>query len=1325
MEQIYKFIIDKINEGTMSREVAVPLLKQLKKEEERGRANRPGDNRDIAVVGLSLRLPNAGSTDEFWCNLTAGADCIRGLPPSRQADVNRFLRFLDKREEDIAYNANAYLDQVDKFDNSFFRMSPKEAALTDPNHRMFLETAWEAIEHAGYGGGKLAGSRTGVYLGLSNNIRDLYARFIYDGEPQSFAFSLVGNLAAVATGRLSYLLDLRGPSLVVDTSCSSSLVSITLACQALREGQCDQAVVGGIKLNLVPVRSEHIKIGIESTDARTKAFDDDSDGSGIGEGVGVVVLKPLKKALRDNDQIHAVIKGYAVTQDGKSISIAAPNPDAQTETILRAWEDANVDPETISYIETHGSGTRIGDPLEVQGIENAFRKHTEKKQFCGIGSVKTNIGHTSEAAGVVGLIKAILSLKARKLPASLHFHRPNRSISFCESPVYVNTRLRDWTTPEGTPRRCGVSAFGISGTNCHVVLEEAPEASAAPALAGGERTQALVISGKSEGVLLELVLRYRDFLRDEQGTSFPSICYTANTGRGHYHYRLALLADDRNELLRKLELLTAVSEWGAAGAGIHYGYHKPVDGTKQMRDEGELTEKEKRLLGEGSEELLSQYRETGSQEALNGLCEMYVRGFDLDWERLYPDSKPGKVAVPTYPFARNRCWLQLPEGGVCEEHEEEASAPLYYGITWQPEPLLEEISRSRTGTILVLFDKDGLGERLAAHYESAGREVVRASYGDDFRQDGPGTFTVSGSEEDFIALLSAFDSNRLTQIIHAFAYGRSSEAGDDAGLRESQERGVYSLYHLTRALFVSGKDQDIALTLLSDSVYEVTSTETRLQPEAASLHGLGKSLPLEYPQLSCRCIDIEGDPPVELLAREIDAEDRTYAVAYRDGVRYVEELRELEIGAIEATPVAIRQGGAYLITGGLGGIGLEIAKFFASFHPVKLGLVSRTPMPSRERWEALLDDTSTDAKTAHRIRMIMEIESGGSEVVCYSADVSLPEETERVVRDFRDRYGGIHGIVHGAGMPGIGFLVRKTREAFDGVLRTKVWGARNLDAATASDNLDFFVLFSSGLALSSEAGQGDYSAANLYLDAFAIERSRRAGKTLSINWSSWKEAGMSVEYGFNVDAITMALPTAHATAGMLEALNRRMSRVLIGRFTYSPRFAATMLNKFPFRFSAEMTTRLEAALKQAANQQTARPTAKISGGGTVELKGKEGREFTEIERKIAGMYNEVLGFDEIDVYDSFFDLGGDSILLNRLYALLEDTYPGKVKLIHLFSHTSVAALSKYIAGKDSKTTKGEKDDDKERELDQYASMFKEIEQGTLNIDDAIKSFSNL
>ncbi|MGD1932330.1 MAG: type I polyketide synthase, partial [Leptolyngbyaceae cyanobacterium] len=426
---------------------------------------------EIAIIGMAGRFPGAASVDEFWHLLREGREAIAPL----DAETLRQQGVDDTLLKDPQYvKAGGVLADVDQFDAAFFGYSPREAELLDPQQRLFLECAWEALETAGYDT-EFDDVSVGVYggTGMNGYLFNLYANAHIRESASPYELFLASDKDFLTT-RVSYKLNLQGPSLDIQTACSSSLVAVHTACQSLLSGECDIALAGGVAVS----KQQGYRYqdgGIYSPDGHCRAFDAQAQGAVGGNGVGIVVLKRLEDALKDGDTIDAVIKGSAVNNDGAlKVSYTAPRIDSQAAVIRSAQLMAEVAPDSITYIEAHGTGTALGDPIEIAALTQAFRQETAQPGFCAIGSVKTNIGHLDAAAGIASLIKTVLALKHQQIPASLHFQQPNSQIDFERSPFYVNTTLTDW--PHGhQPRRAGVSSFGIGGTNVHVVLEEGPE----------------------------------------------------------------------------------------------------------------------------------------------------------------------------------------------------------------------------------------------------------------------------------------------------------------------------------------------------------------------------------------------------------------------------------------------------------------------------------------------------------------------------------------------------------------------------------------------------------------------------------------------------------------------------------------------------------------------------------------------------------------------------------------------------------------------------------------------------------------------------------
>lgn len=646
--------------------------------------NDISQNNEYAIIGMSCKFSEADNVSEYWDNLKNGHDCVREFPHNRVENNKDFLKFWDGSQPNDEYYIGGFLSEVDKFDYEFFKLSPLEASIMSVEQRLFLMTVWEAIEDAGYGGEKIKNTSTGIFLGHSTDFGISYKEFIRVLCPELMSVAISNNLNSIIASRISYLLNLKGPSMLIDTACSSSLVAVHMACRSIQNGDCDIAVAGSVKVDLLPLKSikkREDEIGISSFDGKACTFDESSEGTGSGEGVAAILIKSLKKAQIDGDHIYAVIKGSAVNQDGNSLNLTAPNPIAQEKVIEKAWQNANINPETISYIEAHGTGTVLGDPIEVQGLSEAFRSCTEKKQFCGIGSVKTNLGHLDNAAGMAGLIKIILALVNKQIPPTLHFKYPNSKINFQDTPVYVNDVLREWKQAK-TPRRCGISAFGLSGTNCHIVLEEYSQKKNRGDIEKGYHV--LTISAKSKLGISELVWKYRMFLEKNNDINLSDLCYTASAGRGHYQYRLAVIFTTLEELLQKLEKYEYSLSNVLEQDFIYYKAIIIVADEQERRQAGEITEAEKILLTNQinrglAEAVKEEYKNGYPLDFLKSLCKAYYAGADIDWELLYSHEVRQKLSIPVYPFTKKQCWVKKSEdiAKIDIDYSKDISYPLF------------------------------------------------------------------------------------------------------------------------------------------------------------------------------------------------------------------------------------------------------------------------------------------------------------------------------------------------------------------------------------------------------------------------------------------------------------------------------------------------------------------------------------------------------------------------------------------------------------------------------------------------------------------------
>lgn len=499
---------------------------------------------EIAIIGMSGRFPGADNIEELWDNLKEAKEGISSFSKEELSGIDKELL-----ENPYYVKAQGVLNNIKRFDAKFFAYTPREAETMDPQHRIFLECAWEALENAGYAPKSQGKNNIGVYAGAGENtyLSKHVVPALENSDTASEFQLIINNSKDFLSTRVAYKLNLTGPAITIQTACSTSLVAIHQACIALQMGECEMALAGAVSfLNLEKTGYLYQPGMILSPDGKCRAFDASAQGTVGGQGVGIVVLKPAIKAMEDGDHIYAIIKSSAINNDGsEKVGFTAPSPYQQAEVIKRVYQKAGVSPETITYIEAHGTGTPLGDPIEIAGLNTAF--NTDKKQFCALGSAKTNLGHLDTAAGVVGLIKTALCLYHKTLVPSLHYTTPNPQINFAETPFYVNTELKHWPS-NNTPRRAGISSFGVGGTNAHILLEEPPQFS----LNLPKNEYHLIsFSANTEASLDKFSESLSSYLVDSH--NLENISYTLHTGRKKFKYNRFIVCQDKDQAVAQLK----------------------------------------------------------------------------------------------------------------------------------------------------------------------------------------------------------------------------------------------------------------------------------------------------------------------------------------------------------------------------------------------------------------------------------------------------------------------------------------------------------------------------------------------------------------------------------------------------------------------------------------------------------------------------------------------------------------------------------------------------------------------------------------------------
>ncbi|MFB7615008.1 SDR family NAD(P)-dependent oxidoreductase [Kitasatospora sp. NPDC056181] len=583
----------------------------------------------IAIVGMSGRFGGSPGVEQLWEHLAQGHDLIEKIS---RWDMSGY-----RPEGAPRCEHGSFIDDIDRFDPTFFNISGVEATYMDPQQRVFLEESWKALEDAGYAGAGTQGRKVGVYVGCQESG---YAQ-LFGGEapPQS----MWGNALSAMPARISYYLDLQGPAISVDTACSSSLVAIHLACQGLWGGETEMAIAGGVAIQTTPkfwvIAGQ---AGMLSASGRCHTFDDRADGFVPGEGAGVVVLKRLSDALADGDHIHGVISGSGINQDGASNGITAPSAKSQERLERSVYDAFGINPEHIQLMEAHGTGTKLGDPIEYQALKRAFRHYTQQRDYCALGSIKSNLGHTITAAGVAGVIKVLLSLRHRRIPPSINFERGNAHIDFTDSPFYVNTEDRPWEAGGDGTRRGAVSSFGVSGTNAHLVIEEAPYRAHRT---GGPSAHLVTLSAGTAEQLEEQAERLLAHCEQQPGLDPGDIGFTLLVGRRHLPHRLALVVRDQAELVQNLRLWTAKGQSPRVCAG-----EVPAQGSQERAALRNFGNECIRQAAAGTDP-------DSLAELLATVADLYVQGYGLDYAALFADGQYTRVPLPTYPFARERYWV--------------------------------------------------------------------------------------------------------------------------------------------------------------------------------------------------------------------------------------------------------------------------------------------------------------------------------------------------------------------------------------------------------------------------------------------------------------------------------------------------------------------------------------------------------------------------------------------------------------------------------------------------------------------------------------------
>lgn len=1197
----------------------------------------------IAIIGMSGRFGSCDTVDDLWEQIAQGADLVEKVT---RWDLSNYYP-----AQATYCDAGSFINGIDQFDPLFFNISGLEATYMDPQQRLFLEEAWKALEDAGYAA-SVQGRLCGVYVGCEKG--DYQHLLPEDAPAQAFW----GNLGSLIPARIAYYLDLQGPAIAVDSACSSSLVAIHLACQSLWTGETEMALAGGVFIHSTPAfYLAANQASMLSTSGHCYTFDKRADGMVPGEAVGIVILKRLSAALADGDHIYATIHGSGINQDGASNGITAPSLKSQERLERYVYDTFQIDPAGIQMVEAHGTGTSLGDPIEYQAISRAFRVYTNKQAYCAIGSIKTNLGHTQIAAGITGLIKILLALKHRQIPPSLHFQSGNPAIQFENSPFYVNLHLKDWEAPSGTPRRAALSAFGASGTNAHMVLQEAPVSEYKHQAKPG---YLIVLSARSVEQLQQQARQLIAFCQREPDSDCGNMSYTLLLGRKHFKYRLACVIHTLPELI------TLLSAW------LDKGKVAPSLLVSELRESE--PSKQRPFTNYGNECIQRCQKEIHASnylEQLTVVADLYVQGYALDFDQLFISDQPMdqymRISLPTYPFARERYWvtekhtathsspthpqsIQYPVDTMTAQnpittHTDIASPPPLLGMltlapTWVPTALEQgPLNPASTEHVVFIGDDEPFQNALHQYYPHMQRLTIAPD----------------ASQATITDTLSSLE--KINHIIWLAPVIQPQLLTDEA-IITGQKQGVLQIFRLIKALLTAGyANTTLSWTIITLQSQAINNNES-LKPTHASIHGLIGALAKEYAHWQLRLLDLpaqEAWPVDEILHLPSDPQGNTCAWRHKEW--YQQQL--LPEQHSQPTHSPYRTGGVYVVIGGAGGIGTSWSEHMIRTYQAHIIWIGRRPI------------------NQHIQEKIAQLAVWGPAPLYISADASKQQSLQQAYTQIKQRHPHIHGIIHSAIVLLDQSLARMSEERFSETLSAKVDISVRLAQIFQSESLDFMLFFSSINAFMRLAGQSNYAAGSTFADAFAYQLDQEWSCAIKVmNWGYWGNIGIVASQTYQERMAAAGFGSIEPQEA-IESLNYLLTGPMRQLALVKTTRSATLENVGPDEFLTYFGAKLVSLLDHV---QYTTLTSQISPSGVIPTLSETANLQHHVSVIVQETAAQVLQVqtEEVDLDLDLHEYGWDQFKYNTWIDLLNQQHELALTPDLLLEHTTLRKASIYL-----------------------------------------------
>lgn len=1204
--------------------------------------NQDLDPLSIAVIGMACRFPGAKNIDQYWDNLCKGIESVHFFS-DEELLKNGVLP--EKLKDPNYVKAAPILEDVEYFDASFFKFSPGEANILDPQRRLFLECGWEVFEDAGYDPERYEGP-VGVYASAGINqylVNNIVPNNIIEvvGEQQYLISSDKDHLPT----HLSYKLNLKGPSINVNTACSSSLVAIHLARQSLLLGECDMAVAGGSSI-MVPhyVGYEHVEDSILSPDGHCRAFDAKGSGTIWGSGCGVVLLKRLKDAIEDGDNIRAVIRGSAVNNDGsQKVGFTAPSVEGQAEVVSIAIASAGLEPTDISYIEAHGTGTKLGDPIELSSLTEVFSSAGAANGTCAIGSVKPNIGHLGAAAGIAGFIKAVLAVENSTLPPSINFDTPNPKIDFDNTPFYVNTKLSKWDGLNGICR-AGISALAVGGTNVHIVIEQKPKTLDKPV--SSHKEFALVFSAKTAKALENILEQFADYIDARPGLSAESVAYTLQCGRAAFSNRKGLVCKSLDEAV------------------------------------GIIRNRDSRLLLDAEN-----VKELFDEKPLTTYLKTWLSGGQVNWEELY-EHKPTRIPLPTYAFERQRYWIDAP---MKKENKEEDflnnkipdMADWFYETSWKRASLPVRNIKPERSRRLVFADESGIASKISELLKAYDDEIITVTPGIAFERESESSFRCDISDPaSYNSLIQTLkDEGRLPDSILHF-WGVTLQEGSYEELtletfRKYQRICYFSVLFLTQALAKANVTIPLKLFVITSDTHDITGYE-KLRPEKISVNSLCKVIQQEFHNIICRTIDItvpqdgslQQKNILDSLVKEFRSEESDMVISYRDGVRWVQIYTPIRVEGYESHQSSIREGGVYLVYDGFVGIGFEVAKYIMQQKKSKVLIMGDCAFPQQDKWEEWLEEHEHKEDVSVKIRGAKELVDRGAHFIGTMENYYSKEKLSRMFKKAESAFGTINGIIHCSGGSANGHvrsINSSTPELVERDFINVPYALYMLDEIFREKELDFKLVMSSLGSILGGILFASYGPSNGLATAYISMKNKEYEQPWVIqSWDSWTIEWTIEDYKNTLlhNNITDRLRRIALTVDEgLETFERSLSMKSRGQIAIS---------------STDLQARYDKWVKMDHSQDSDTEEALSTRHPRPEINTEFVAPNDEAGTILADVFAEMLDIEKVGIHDNFFELGGHSLLATQMSSKLRDRLNVDIAISDILENPTVDSLRKHL-----------------------------------------------